>query len=158
MTPPMSCVLWCAGMVNSRVKGSTAEREVAAILFDWLGLTFKRDLEQYRSADRGDLLCDEMDFPAVIEVKRYAKGTQAQPRWWGQVCKASKTAGKWPLLVYRYDRQDWRWRMPAQALVDLGIGINYRGARPDAEYDWAYAVEMDTRTAMTFLREMISNV
>lgn len=144
-------------MTNGRAKGSSAEREVAKILFSELGLTFKRDLEQYRSADRGDLLCDEMDFPATIEVKRYAKGVQARPAWWDQVCKAATAAGKWPLLVYRYDRADWRWRVPAQMLVDLGQEINYRGVKVGAEYDWNYAVEMDTRTAMMLIREMISH-
>ena len=145
-------------MVNSRAKGSSAEREVAAILFDDLGLTFKRDLEQYRSADRGDLLCADMDFPAVIEVKRFAKGVQARPAWWDQVCKAARAADKWPLLVYRYDRQDWRWRMPAAVLVAMGRQINYRGAKKDAELDWNYAVEMDQRTCMTLLREVLADV
>jgi hypothetical protein len=147
-------------MVNSRAKGSSAEREVAAILFDELGLTFRRDLEQYRSADRGDLLCADMDFPAVIEVKRFAKGVSARPAWWDQVCKAARAAGnnKWPLLVYRYDRQDWRWRMPAQVLVDLGKEINYIGAKKTPELDWGYAVEMDQRTCMTLLREVLADV
>jgi len=145
-------------MVNSRAKGSSAEREVAAILFNELGLTFKRDLEQYRSADRGDLLCADMDFPAVIEVKRFAKGVQARPAWWDQVCKAARAADTWPLLVYRYDRQDWRWRMPAAVLVAMGRQINYRGAKKDAELDWNYAVEMDQRTCMTLLREVLADV
>ena len=49
-------------MVNGRQKGAAAEREIAKLLFDELGMTFKRDLEQYRAADHGDLICDE-PFP-----------------------------------------------------------------------------------------------
>ena len=144
-------------MTNSRVKGRGAEYEVARILDIELGLRFKRDVEQYRQADRGDLLCVDMDFPAVIEVKRFAKGVQVKPAWWDQVTKAAKAANKWPLLVYRYDRQDWRWRFPASVLIELGKPVNYLGANPYSELDWNYAVEMDTRTAMTLIRELLAH-
>lgn len=145
-------------MANSRAKGSGGEREVAAILHDQIGLVFKRDLEQYRSADRGDLLCVDMDFPLVIEVKRYAKGGET-PRgaWWDQCCKAATAAHKWPLLVWRYDRMDWRWRLPAALLTRLGHPINFRGVPDETELDWSYAVEMDTRTAMTLIREVLAH-
>ena len=138
-------------MANSRTKGSGGEREVAAILHDQLGLTFKRDIEQYRQADRGDLLCVDMDFPMVIEVKRYAKGGET-PRgaWWDQCCKAATAADKWPLLVWRYDRMDWRWRLPAALVQRLND-------KPDYSLDWSYAVEMDTRTAMTLIREVLAD-
>lgn len=144
-------------MVNSRVKGRSGEYEIRDILFDQLGLTFKRDIEQFRQADRGDLLCVDMDFPAVIEVKRYAKGGET-PRgaWWDQCCKAATAAGKWPLLVWRFDRMDWRWRMPAQVLIDLGHPHGNIGMREDVTLDWGYAVEMDTRTAMTLIREVLT--
>jgi Holliday junction resolvase len=145
-------------MANSRAKGSGGEREVAAILHDQLGLAFKRDLEQYRSADRGDLLCVDMDFPLVIEVKRYAKGGET-PRgaWWDQCCKAATAAHKWPLLVWRYDRMDWRWRLPVALITRLGHPLNFRGVPDDTELDWSYAVEMDTRTAMTLIREVLAH-
>jgi len=145
-------------MVNSRVKGRSGEYEIRDILFDQLGLTFKRDIEQFRQADRGDLLCVDMDFPAVIEVKRYAKGGET-PRgaWWDQCCKAASAAGKWPLLVWRFDRMDWRWRIPAQVLIDLGHPHGNMGMREDVTLDWGYAVEMDTRTAMTLIREVLAH-
>ena len=144
-------------MVNSRVKGRSGEYEIRDILFEELGLTFKRDIEQFRQADRGDLLCVDMDFPAVIEVKRYAKGGET-PRgaWWDQCCKAASAAGKWPLLVWRFDRMDWRWRIPAQVLIDLGHPHGNIGMREDVTLDWGYAVEMDTRTAMTLIREVLA--
>ena len=145
-------------MVNSRTKGRSGEYEIRDILDDELGLTFKRDIEQFRQADRGDLLCVDMDFPAVIEVKRYAKGGET-PRgaWWDQCCKAATAAGKWPLLVWRFDRMDWRWRIPAQVLIDLGHPHGNIGMRDEVTLDWGYAVEMDTRTAMTIVREVLAD-
>jgi len=50
-------------MVNSRSKGSTFERQVAKLLEAELGIAFKRDLEQYRAGDHGDLIADDPDFP-----------------------------------------------------------------------------------------------
>ena len=145
-------------MVNSRTKGRSGEYEIRDILFDELGLTFKRDIEQFRQADRGDLLCVDMDFPAVIEVKRYAKGGET-PRgaWWDQCCKAATAAGKWPLLVWRFDRMDWRWRLPAQVLIDLGHPHGNIGMSDDVTLDWGYAVEMDTDTCMTIIREVLAH-
>jgi len=145
-------------MVNSRNKGRSGEYEIRDILDAELGLTFKRDIEQFRQADRGDLLCVDMDFPAVIEVKRYAKGGET-PRgaWWDQCCKAATAAGKWPLLVWRFDRMDWRWRIPAQVLIDLGHPHGNIGMRDEVTLDWGYAVEMDTRTAMTIVREVLAD-
>ena len=143
-------------MVNGRQKGAAAEREIAKLLFDELGMTFKRDLEQYRAADHGDLICDE-PFPFVIEVKRYKTGCAPQPAWWDQVCAAAKSAGLLPLLVYKYNHQQWKWRMPAEAVMRAGLPHGNMGMREDAELDWNYAVEMDTRTAMMIVRELLTD-
>ena len=143
-------------MVNGRQKGAAAEREIAKLLFDELGMTFKRDLEQYRAADHGDLICDE-PFPFVIEVKRYKTGCAPQPAWWDQVCAAAKSAGLLPLLVYKYNHQQWKWRMPAEAVMRAGLPHGNMGMREDAELDWGYAVEMDTRTAMMIVRELLAD-
>ena len=141
-------------MVNGRQKGAAAEREIAKLLFDELGMTFKRDLEQYRAADHGDLICDE-PFPFVVEVKRYKTGCAPQPAWWDQVCAAAKSAGLLPLLVYKYNHQQWKWRMPAEAVMRAGLPHGNMGMREDAQLDWNYAVEMDTRTAMMIVRELL---
>ena len=141
-------------MVNGRQKGAAAEREIAKLLFDELGMTFKRDLEQYRAADHGDLICDE-PFPFVIEVKRYKTGCAAQPAWWDQVCSAAQVRHKLPLLVYKYNHQQWKWRMPAEAVMRAGLPHGCSQMREDAELDWNYAVEMDTRTAMMIVRELL---
>ena len=146
-------------MVNSRAKGSQFERSVATCLLEETGLVFKRDLEQYRQGDRGDLICQDMDFPFVIECKAWAKGTAAKPAWWDQVCKAALAVDgyKYPLLVYKYDRAPWRWRMPAQVLIDLGHPHGNHDMADDAQLDWGYAVEMDTVTAMTLIREVLAH-
>lgn len=141
-------------MVNGRQKGAAAEREIAKLLFDELGMTFKRDLEQYRAADHGDLICDE-PFPFVIEVKRYKTGCAAQPAWWDQVCSAAQVCHKLPLLVYKYNHQQWKWRMPAEAVMRAGLPHGCSTMREDAELDWNYAVEMDTLTAMMIVRELL---
>jgi hypothetical protein len=143
-------------VVNGRQKGAAAEREIAKLLFDELGMTFKRDLEQYRAADHGDLICDE-PFPFVIEVKRYKTGCAPQPAWWDQVCAASKSAGLLPMLVYKYNHQQWKWRMPAEAVMRAGLPHGCSQMREDAELDWNYAVEMDTRTAMMIVRELLAD-
>lgn len=143
-------------MVNGRQKGAAAEREIAKLLFDELGLSFKRDLEQYRAADHGDLICDE-PFPFVIEVKRYKTGCAPQPAWWDQVCAAAKSAGLLPMLVYKYNHQQWKWRMPAEAVMRAGLPHGCSQMREDAELDWNYAVEMDTRTAMMIVRELLAD-
>ena len=144
-------------MVNSRAKGSQFERSVATCLLEELGLVFKRDLEQYRQGDRGDLICQDMDFPMVIECKAYQRGTAVKPAWWDQVTAAARAAGKLPLLVYKYDRAPWRWRMPAQVLIDLGHPHGNHDMADDAKLDWGYAVEMDTHTAMTLIREVLAH-
>ena len=143
-------------MANSRQKGAAAEREIAKLLFDELGMTFKRDLEQYRAGEHGDLICEE-PFPFVIEIKRYKTGCAPQPVWWDQVCAAAKSAGLLPMLVYKYNHQQWKWRMPAEALMRAGLPHGCSTMREGAELDWGYAVEMDTLTAMMIVRELLAD-
>lgn len=92
-------------MVNSRAKGASFERSVCSALHDEFGATFKRDLEQYRAADHGDIICDDPTFPYVIELKRYKSGNTYASAWWDQVEKAAQAAGKEPVLIYKFDRQ-----------------------------------------------------
>ena len=91
-------------MVNGRVKGANWERELAKMIYDELGITVKRDLEQYRQSDRGDLIGLEK---WCIEAKRYAKnaGGNFKPEWWAQVTAAANASGTQPVLIYKYDRQ-----------------------------------------------------
>ena len=95
-------------MVNSRSKGAGFERQIARLLEAELGIAFKRDLEQYRAGDHGDLIADDPDFPFVIECKRYAQGTGCRASWWAQASAAAEAAGKLPCVIFKFDRRDIR--------------------------------------------------
>lgn len=138
-------------MVNSRAKGVAGEHEARRIFEAELGVSFKRDIEQYRAGDHGDLLCEDPDFPFVIEIKRRAGGG-VDPKWWDQVCSAAKSVGKYPLLVWRVDRAKWHYRMPVQCIVSLGGALAGDIAE---QYDWRYATETDDQdTAFMLIREV----
>lgn len=101
--------------VNGRNKGASFEREVASIInqhfidSDIELPKIERDIEQYRKADRGDLLGVE---GWTIECKRYKRPPNSnglyKQEWWNQVCKASDVAGNKPVLIYKYDFQPIR--------------------------------------------------
>jgi len=93
-------------MTNSRNKGAGFERKIAAELFDLLGITFQRDLDQYRQRDRGDLIADDPDFPFLIECKKTARVlTACDPAWWQQAERAAMEAGKRPAVIWASDRR-----------------------------------------------------
>jgi|TARA_B100000497_G_C7624756_1_gene375418 Holliday junction resolvase len=105
-------------MVNSRAKGAQFERSIANYLWDHLGIKFKRDLEQYREGDHGDLVPERgVDFPFVIECKRYKSGDGMRPDWWGQASRAANRAGKLPCVVYKFDHRDVRVVVPLHAVM-----------------------------------------
>ena len=108
-------------MTNGRQKGAAFERELAKMVYEELGITVKRDLEQYRAADHGDLI--GLDG-WCIEAKRYAKnqGGNFKPEWWRQVTTAANANGTQPVLIYKYDRQ------PVKCVVFLSsINADYAG-------------------------------
>jgi len=104
-------------MTNSRTKGSSFEREIAKELFLLTGVNFKRDLNQYRASDLGDLVCDDPAFPFIIECKRRANGG-FQSAWWAQASKAALSASKRAAVVYRFDRQSPRVRIQLRAAME----------------------------------------
>ncbi len=97
---------------NSRNKGASFEREIATRIHEHLGVEVKRDLEQYRQRDRGDLIGLS---GWTIECKRRSGGG-VPVVWWEQVCAAAKEQGEFPVLIYRFDRQDARCRVPLRAI------------------------------------------
>ena len=105
-------------MVNSRNKGSSFERDIGKRLFSQTGLTFERELNQYRQSDLGDLLCCDPSWPFVIECKRYANGNHAQAAWIEQASRAAKVANKYPAVVYKYNRQQIRVSIPFDAFAE----------------------------------------
>lgn len=105
-------------MPNSRNKGATFERELAKELFLQLGITFKRDLRQYQESDHGDLLPDDDAFPFTIEVKHYAEGNACKDAWKTQVIKAADKTGKYPVVIYKFNRKPIRCHVWFGALAE----------------------------------------
>ena len=84
------------------------------MLMDELGIKFYRNLEQYRTKDLGDLICD-VDFPFIIECKIRGKGTTYSMDWWDQVTTATIGTDKLPVLIYQLNRS------PIRCVVDLNV-------------------------------------
>lgn len=103
-------------MANSRNKGASFEREIAQELHRLLGVNFKRDLDQYRERDRGDLIAD-CDFPFLLELKRYAGGG-FQKAWWEQAYKAALATGQHPAVIYKFDRKPIMCRVQLRAAME----------------------------------------
>ena len=103
-------VIWSKELTNSRQKGASFEREISNKINEWFqeytgyDIEVKRDLEQYRASDHGDII----GLPGwTIECKRYnSHGSIYYKReWWEQVVTASLRDGTQPVLIYKYDRQ-----------------------------------------------------
>ena len=97
-------------MANGRVKGAAFERGTAKAFMDALGIDgVKRDLEQYREGDHGDLIGID---GWVIECKRYKHGPiGGREEWWQQAVAAANRTGSQPVLVFKYDRQPVQCRV-----------------------------------------------
>jgi len=110
-------------MVDSRRKGQTGEYLVSNLYYEFMDVDLARDIEQYRSSDRGDLIPkDDIDWPFCIEVKNYKKvKINHDPSWWKQVDKAAKAQNKIPVLWYKYNRTVWRIVMRANN-VSFALG------------------------------------
>ena len=102
--------------INSRNKGATFERSIAIELELLTGIHFKRDIEQYRAADHGDLIPSDTDWPFTLECKRYASGTGCAPAWIIQATKAAKADGRIPAVIFKFDRLPIRVAVPMTAL------------------------------------------
>ena len=107
-------------MTSSIGIGNNFERKIANMLHDELGLKFHRDLEQYRTKDHGDLLC-EVDFPFSIEFKKRSKGTTYASEWYEQSRTAAQDQGKIPCVIYQLNRS------PIRVVIDLNVIIETFG-------------------------------
>jgi len=102
--------------INSRQKGAAFERAVAKELLLLTGVTFKRELEQYRAGDHGDLAADNPLWPFILECKSYSAGTGCKPEWQAQASKAAAAADKHPAVVFKFNRRPIRCAVPLNAL------------------------------------------
>ena len=112
-------------MVDGRVKGRNFEYETAKNLEDELGIKFKRDIEQYRQQDRGDLLADDPDWPFVIECKRYSKGNGCNPAWQKQATSAAIAANKMPVVIYKYNHREVVCSLPMEVINPMYRGCGF---------------------------------
>jgi Holliday junction resolvase len=104
----------------SRTKGASAERELAALLLDELGIRLHRRLEQCQRGGCGLAVHPDEAGPVAdrlrrlaIEVKRHREATPGLiDRWWRQAVTQAEADGKVPVLAYRADRCPWRVVVP----------------------------------------------
>lgn len=112
-------------MVDGRSKGRNFEYQTAKNLEHELGISFKRDIEQYRQSDRGDLLASDPDFPFVIECKRYNKGTGCNPAWQRQAAAAARAANKFPVVIYKFNHREVSCSLPMEVVNPSFKGCGY---------------------------------
>lgn len=103
-------------MTNSRDKGASFERFIANELRLLTGFVFKRNMEQVRTVNNCDLICDHPDWPFSLELKRYAKGVMPLNEWIAQAERGAEKNGKLPALVWKFDRQPVRCAIPFRAI------------------------------------------
>jgi len=98
---------------TSRNKGAAAEREVAKIIGDRLGIKMNRTPLSGGMDWKGDIVgWDGMH----VEVKRCEK--LSLPAWCRQA-EGDCPEGAVPLVVYRSSREPWRVVLHLDALLDL---------------------------------------
>ena len=96
-------------MAHSRNKGAAFERTIAKELHALLGINLRRDLEQYRATDHGDLIADDPHWPWLIECKCYAPAiTTCRPAWWQQARTAAQATSKRPVVIWKSNNRPIR--------------------------------------------------
>lgn len=120
-------------MAHSRNKGATFERAIAKELFRETGITFKRDLDQYRERDRGDLLPSDPDWPFLIECKDWAAAKTFRAAWAVQACTAATSAGQLPCVIYKAQRGELRVRVWFDTIAEAfgGSAVTHHHAETD---------------------------
>lgn len=106
---------------RARNKGARGEREVAAILEGWLGVTVRRNLGQAREGG-DDITVGKFRF----EVKR--RETISMMQWCRQV-EACTGPGEVPIVAFRQSGQEWRICMKLQDFLPL-LGNEIPDPRP----------------------------
>jgi hypothetical protein len=104
-------------MVNARSKGAAGEREAAKWLQAQFGLEHcpQRNLEQVRSGGY-----DLTGFhPFAFEIKRCE--AIAKRDWWLQIVHSHRP-GEIPVVMYRRNKQPWRFLISA---VHLGLKTGF---------------------------------
>jgi hypothetical protein len=127
-----------------RRKGAAGEREVAALLRDWLGMDIHRNW-QGQSAEGGSDLCGVPGW--AIEIK-FANTYRSD--WWRQTKRQANREGSRPALIYRLTGKGAglhaldKWHVIVR-LSDLTEGRIPR----------EHAAEITLRAWIEFVRELI---
>jgi hypothetical protein len=85
---------------SQRDKGKRGEKELAAILSDWLGVKINRNLGQERDSG-SDVTTGRVRW----EVKRVEA---LRIMDWCKQVEAASSAGDIPIVAFRQDGQEWR--------------------------------------------------
>jgi Holliday junction resolvase len=118
----------------AKQRGEGFEREIGHALFDELGITFVRELEQVRTAGLSDLIPDDEKFPFALELKRRRSGVGIPKGAWQQSTEASDVdAGIYPAVIYRYDNRKARCVVPYSAIVEGELGAKTKNINDKAD-------------------------
>lgn len=147
--------------INSKRKGSFAERNVAELLSAWAGVKFERTPAsgglrwQESSRVAGDIVAPiDFNFPFSVEVKHYKKiglpikGELLTRRtiflkFYGQCVEDAKRVGKRPLLFVRQNGLVKNYYFIAvdlglAGLLEFSFGLSrFSETKPDCDYQFA---------------------
>tara|TARA_Y200000002_G_C22592275_1_gene625776 strand:- start:261 stop:659 length:399 start_codon:yes stop_codon:yes gene_type:complete len=124
----------------SLVKGHAFERQICHLFEDELGISCKRELDQVRESELGDIVIS----PFVVECKRRAARSETcrpPTAWWDQVWTAGENLKLTPILIWKYDYRD------ITAMVPLNL------LNPDYLPVKSYTAILDVPTLMMVMRE-----
>ena len=111
--------------INSRLKGAGAERELAGLIHEHLGVRLIRRLDQARGGGHDLEVAPGHEGPVAatlaglaIECKRYQTITPAAlAGFWGQATRQATAAGLVPCLAWRANRHPWYVTVPLSWLI-----------------------------------------
>lgn len=129
---------------SSRIKGHSFERQICHLLEDELGISCKRELNQVRESDLGDIVIN----PFVIECKRRATRSETSrppAAWWDQAWSAGDKLKLTPILIWKYDYRDITAMVPLHLLNDDYLPVK------------DYSAILDVQTLIMVMREAIAS-
>ncbi|WP_103171574.1 hypothetical protein [Paracoccus sp. SY] len=101
---------------RNREKGASFERYIANELFLRLGISFRRDLDQYRERERGDLITDDENWPFLVECKKVRQISLGA--WRKQATAAARKANRRPAVIYQPPYKPTAVSVPLSAFCD----------------------------------------
>ena len=127
-----------------RTKGATAERVVARLIREWLGLDVRRNWQAQSAAGGADLT----GIPGwSIEIKR---AKEFRNDWWSQAEEQAAAWGTTPVLIYLLDHT-----RRGQALIDRWRAILPLAAFSRFDVDEGLTAEISLRAWIQLARESL---